>query len=293
MLRRRYGLSCEAATEWLVRQALEGAVSLVPFLVALEGFYWLVRRWQYTWWIWASIAYVLFSITLVYLQPLVITPIFFEQRPLTDTALRERILRLADATGISISDVYVIDASSQGNEGNAYFTGVGGSTRIVLYDTLLTNYAPEELDTILAHEMGHWASWHIWKGLALSWVLAPFGLCLVHILMRQFMPRWGIRSIADVASFPLLLLIVMLLTTAALPLQNWQSRRWETEADRISLAATGDREAFARTFVRLAQQNLSDPSPPQLVEGVFATHPAPARRVEWALTSPLTHTLLP
>lgn len=285
LLRRRYGLSNEAGVDWLMRQAMEGAVGLVPFLIGVEGFYWLVRRWQHVWWIAASIGYALFSAAMVYLQPLVLTPIFFNQQPLQDTALRERVLGLANNIGVTVDNVYVIDASTQGNEGNAYFTGLGGSTRIVLYDTLLTEYAPDEIDTILAHEMGHWYEWHIWKGLALSWVIAPIGLCVAHIIMRRTLPRWGIRTPSDVAGLPLLLLLATLATTASLPFQNWQSRRWEMAADRIALMATNDPEAFARTFVRLGQQNLSDPSPPQIVEGLFGSHPALARRVDWALAN--------
>jgi STE24 endopeptidase len=281
-LRRRYGLSDEPGLHWLVRQATQAAVAWVPFVVGAEGFYWLVRRWQHGWWLVASAAYVVFGAALVYLQPLVVTPIFFTQQPLTDAPTRERVLRLAREIGITVDDVYVIDASTQGNEGNAYFTGIGGSTRIVLYDTLLRRYSPAEIDTILAHEMGHWREWHVWKGLALSWVVAPPALFVAHELLRRILPRWGIRGASDVAGLPLLLLWATLATTATLPLQNWQSRRWETTADRIALQATGDPEAFARTFVRLGEQNLSDPSPPQIVEGLFATHPALARRVAFA-----------
>ena len=278
-LRRAFGLSAETATTWLVRQLAEAAVSAVVLVLAVEGFYWLVRRFPRLWWLYASAGYALFSLASVYLYPLVITPLFFSQQPLTDPALRARIMQMGARVGVPIAEIYVIDASRQGNEGNAYFTGVGGTTRIVIYDTLLKNYPPDELMSILGHEMGHWYEQHIWKGLILSWIAAPFGLYAAHRILLRTLPRWGIRAPADIAGLPFLLLLLNLVLLATLPIQNWQSRRWESDADRFAVRATGDPQAFARTLTHLARQNLSDPTPPRMVEALFATHPAVGRRI--------------
>lgn len=279
VLRRAYGLSAETTPAWLVRQAKELLVGLVLTLVMVEVLYWLVRVAPQRWWLWAAAGAIIGSLLLTYLAPYVITPLFFNQQPLQDQALRTQIMELGERTGVPISEVFVIDASTQGNEGNAYFTGIGGATRVVLYDTLLRQYPTDELLTILAHELGHWRAQHIWKGLLLTAVGAPIGLWIVHILLGWTLPSWGIRGRSDVASLPLIMLLATLGGLATMPVQNWISRQWEREADRFAIMATGDPAAFQATFVRLAKQNLADPTPPPLYEGLFATHPAIGRRV--------------
>jgi Zn-dependent protease with chaperone function len=278
-LRRMYGLSQETTIAWLARLAKELLVSLVMTLIAVEGLYWLLRAAPDRWWLWASAGFVALTLLLTYLTPYVITPLFFTQRPLADQPLRDQIFQLGQRANVPISEIYVIDASSQGNEGNAYFTGVGGSTRVVLYDTLLRSYPPEQLMTILAHELGHWREQHIWKGLLLSWIAAPVGLWIVHALLSWLLPAWGIRDRADIAGLPVILLIVTLGTLMTLPAQNWISRRWERAADQFAIQTTGDPAAFQATFVGLAKQNLSDPTPPPFLESLFSTHPAIGRRV--------------
>lgn len=279
VLRRAYGLSQEPTSAWLIRQATQIGVTLALTLIAIEGLYWLLRVAPEQWWLWASGGFVVMTLLLTYLQPYVITPLFFTQRPLEDQRLRDEIFELGARTGVPISEVFVIDASRQGNEGNAYFTGIGGATRVVIYDTLLRDYPRDELITILAHELGHWREQHVWKRLLLAAVFAPLGLWIVHVLMGWLLPAWGIRGRADIAGLPLLLLIMTLGGYITLPVQNRLSRQWEREADRFAVAATGDPQAFQATFARLARQNLSDPTPPQLVEGLFGTHPAIGRRV--------------
>lgn len=279
LLRRAYGLSQESTSAWLIRQTKNLLLSLAMALVTIEGLYWLIRRAPRRWWLLASGGFVLLSLVLTYLSPYLITPLFFTQQPLADQSLREQIIQLGTRTGVPIDEVFVIDASSQGNEGNAYFTGVGGATRVVLYDTLLRDYSRAELLTILAHELGHWREQHVWKRLLLSWLGAPLGLWLVHESLGRLLPAWGIRGRDDIAGLAPLMLVVVLGSTVILPAQNWLSRRQERDADRFAVAATGDPIAFQTTFVRLAQQNLTDPTPPALYESIFGTHPAVGRRV--------------
>jgi STE24 endopeptidase len=283
LLRLMYGLAAETVPGWLARFAMETAISIGLMLVALLGLYWILRRFPRRWWLGATAGYMLLSFAQVYLYPLVITPLFFTQQPLADEMLRTEIIELGARVGMEVDQVWVIDASTRGAEGNAYVAGVGGSTRIVLYDTLLDAYPMDELLTIVGHELGHWREWHIWKGLLISWAVTPLALFATHVLALTLLPRWGIRHIADIAGLPLLLLLLNLAMIGTLPLQNWQSRRWEQQADRIALEATGDPEAFTRTFARLARQNLANPTPPRLAEVLFATHPAIGRRVDSAL----------
>lgn len=281
-LRRAYGLTQEPTGAWLVRQTKAFLVGLVIGLVAVEGLYFLLRNTPRTWWIWASAGMIGLSLLLAYLFPLVITPLFYKQRPLEDQELREQIMVLAERAGVRVEGVYVINASTTGSEGNAYFTGIGGSTRIVLFDTLLDRYPREEIVTILAHELGHWRYQHVWKGLALSAALTPLALLLVHLLLQATLPAYGIRGLADVAGLPLIALILTLGATLLIPGQNWLSRQWERQADRFALEATNDPQSFIATFERLARQNLADPAPAPLVEAIFYSHPSIARRIEMA-----------
>jgi STE24 endopeptidase len=283
MLRRAYGLSNEPLVAWLGRMVIEAAIEIGASVLAVEGLYWLLRTFPRRWWILASAGAMLLSVFFVYISPIVITPLLFTQRPLTDVELRARIVDLAGHIGVRVGEIYVIDASRLGIEANAYVTGVGDTTRIVLYDTLLTNYPQDELMAILAHEMGHWRRYHIWQGLLLSFMVTPFGFAVVHVLLRRVLPRWGIRRPADIAGLPFLLVLLSIATITTLPLQNWQSRRLEIEADQVAVQATGNGPAFAHTFIRLARQNLTNPTPPRLIESLFATHPAIGRRVAAAL----------
>jgi STE24 endopeptidase len=278
-LRRAYGLSQEPTLAWLSRQGKELLVSMVLALIAIEGLYCLLRVAPERWWLLATGGFVLLTVLLTYLTPYVITPLFFTQRPLENPELRAQIFQLGERVGISISEIYVIDASAQGNEGNAYFTGVGGSTRVVLYDTLLRDYPPNQLMTVLAHELGHWREQHIWKGLLISWIAAPLGLWIIHLALGWLLPAWGIRDRSDIAGLPLILLIMTLGSLLLLPAQNWLSRRWERDADRFAVQISGDPAPFQAMFVGLARQNLTDPTPPPFFESLLGTHPAVGRRV--------------
>jgi STE24 endopeptidase len=281
-LRRAFGLSQETTPAWLVRQGKGLLVGLVIALIMVEGLYLLLRSLPRTWWLWGGLGAMLFSLALTYLWPIVVTPLFYTQRPLEDEVLRARILELAQRAGVQVENVYVLNASSTGNEGNAYFTGIGGATRIVLYDTLRDNYPQDEVAVVLAHELGHWRHQHVWKGLLLGGALTLAGLLLGHLLLGRLLPAYGIRGLADVAGLPLLVLLATLGSTLILPGQMWLSRQWEREADRFALQATGDPDAFIRSFERLARQNLSDPTPPPLIEALFYSHPSVAHRLEAA-----------
>jgi STE24 endopeptidase len=279
-----FGLSTQTRVGWFLDRAkgalltLALAVPLGSLLVLLWRRYpgrWVLPAWGLT-----GIAMIL----LVALAPILIDPLFNVIRPLRDPAMTERVIALAGRAGIPVDQVYVMDASRRTRKGNAYFTGLGHTKRIVLYDTLLSGSGPDEVELVVAHEIGHWKRAHIWKGIGLS--LLGMGItlwCGARVL------GWAVRrggfhlaGPADVAGLPLFLLVVFVLSLAGLPIQNAVSRAFERQADRTSLELTGNSAAFIRSEVQLARSNLADLTPSPLVVWLLYTHPPVAERIRTA-----------
>lgn len=223
-----------------------------------------------------------FSVVLVLLEPLVITPLFYEVRPLADAGLANRIMALADKANMHVDAVEVIDASSKTNEVNAYFTGFGGAQRIVLFDTLLRDYTPDQIEVVLAHEMGHWYYHHVLLsilGLGAAGWLGLFGL--QWLLQRSW--RWlGLSGPADIAGLPYVLAVIALVSYLALPFENGISRFAEGQADHFALTTSQKPQAMAELFEQFAVQNLSLVEPPALEKFIFYTHPSLAERIRMA-----------
>lgn len=279
-----YGLSTQTAPEWLLDR-LKGAGLALALGVPLGSLLvWLWRRapgrWVFPAWVLGGSV----ALALVALAPVVIDPLFHTIRPLQDAALRERVLILAQRAGITAEQVYEADASRRTRKGNAYFTGLGTTKRIVLYDTLVARSDPDAVELVVAHEMGHWVHAHIWQGLGLS-VLGMGVLlwCGARMLAWAAERRaFRLAGPADVAGVPLLLLTMLLLNLISLPAQHAVSRHFERQADRASLELTGNPEAFVRAEVDLARSNLADLRPPAPIVWLLYTHPPVAERIRMA-----------
>jgi STE24 endopeptidase len=279
-----FGLSTQTAGGWLLDRAKAAAISLalaVP-LGSLLALLWrrYPGRWVFPAWALGGLAVVL----LVALAPVVIDPLFHTIRPLQDSALRQRVLALADRAGIGVEQVYEADASRRTKKGNAYFTGLGATKRIVLYDNLVARSDPEAVELVLAHEMGHWKHAHIWQGIALTLVgMAVLLWCGARALAWAAEGRaLHLAGPADVAGLPLFLLVLFVLSLAGLPIQNAVSRHFERQADWASLELTRNPAAFIRAEVDLARSNLADLDPPRPVVWLLYTHPPVAERIRMA-----------
>jgi len=281
-----FGLSTQTRAAWFLDRA-KGALLTLALAVPLGSLLALLwRRYPGRWvlpaWGLAGVAMIL----LVALAPVVIDPIFNVIRPLRDPAMAQRMIALAGKAGIPVDQVYEMDASRRTRKGNAYFTGLGHTKRIVLYDTLLTGSSPDEVELVVAHEIGHWKRAHIWKGIGLSILGVGIALwCGARVL------EWAVRrgsfrlaGPADVAGIPLFLLAMFVLSLTSLPIQNAVSRTFERQADRTSLELTGNPAAFIRSEVQLARSNLADLAPPRLVVWLLYTHPPVAERIRMAET---------
>ncbi|HSB71238.1 MAG TPA: M48 family metallopeptidase [Candidatus Methylomirabilis sp.] len=279
-----FGLSTQTRAAWFLDRA-KGALLMLALAVPLGSLLVLLwRRYPGRWVLpaWALCAVV--TVLLVALAPIVIDPLFNTVRPVQDPGLRQRVLALAQRAGIGVEQVYEIDASRRTRKGNAYFTGLGKTKRVVLYDTLITGSSPDEADLVVAHEMGHWKHSDIWKGIGLSLIGLGISFWCGARVLAWAGHRGGLHLAGpgDVAGIPLFLLVLFTLNLLSLPLQNAISRSFERAADRTSLELTGNAAAFIRSEVQLARSNLSDLTPPPWVVWLLYTHPPVAQRIGMA-----------
>lgn len=279
-----FGLSTQTRAAWFLDRA-KGALLTLALAVPLGSLLALLwRRYPGRWvlpaWGLAGIAMIL----LVALAPIAIDPLFNVIRPLRDPVLAQRVIALAAKAGIRVDQVYEMDASRRTRKENAYFTGLGRTKRIVLYDTLVKGHSPDEVELVVAHEIGHWKGAHIWKGIGLSLIGTGIALwCGARVL--TWAARRGafhLAGPADAAGIPLFLLVIFLLSLASLPIQNAISRTFERQADRTALELTGNPGAFIRSEVRLARSNLADLTPSPLIVWLLYTHPPVAERIRVA-----------
>ncbi|MBI4839522.1 MAG: M48 family metallopeptidase [candidate division NC10 bacterium] len=279
-----FGLSTQTRAAWLVdrSKSLLLTLALAVPLGSLVALLW--RRYPGRWALPARGPGAAAMVLLVSLAPVVIDPLFNTIRPLRDPDLRQRVIALAWRAGVPVDQVYEMDASRRTRKGNAYFTGLGRTKRIVLYDTLLAGSNPDEVELVVAHEIGHWKRAHIWKGIGLSLLGLGIALWCAARTLDWAVRRGGfhLAGPADVAGLPLFLLVLFVLNLVSLPIQNGISRYFEREADRTSLALTGNATAFIRSEVQLARSNLADLTPPPAVVWLLYTHPPVAERIRLA-----------
>lgn len=278
-LEHAYGLSNQTLTRWFLEGLKGGLVSVtvtVPILVVL---FWCLRNYGDVWWLPVGIALFFVSVLLARLAPVLLLPLFHKFKPLEENAFRERIVGLCGKVGMKISGVYVFDMSKNTKKANAAFTGVGKTRRIILADTLMANFTDEEIETVVAHELGHYRLHHM-KVMLLTGTLSTFaGLYLTAAVYARSLGWFGFSGADAIAALPLLgmwLGVYSLLTT---PLSNILSRAHERAADRFAVSLTGRKEAFSNALSKLAKVNLADESPHPLVEFLFHSHPSIARRI--------------
>ena len=288
VLPHQYGLSAQSFGSWLGDLIKSAGVDILTAVPVLWLLFWLIHRFPRRWalWFWAALLPVIaFGI---FAAPLLIDPVFNQFTPLPPGPLRVRIAALSAHAGIPNAPIYVADKSRQTRQANAYVTGIGSSARIVLWDTILPPRLPEDqIQAIVAHEMGHYVLKHLYWGFALTalglLLALPLAQTFAERLVARFGPRWGVDGLNDHAAVPALLLTVSLFSFFLAPLTNAVSREVEHQADAYGLALTGDGPAMARAFVTLSEQNLSDPNPPPFVKFWLFTHPPLQERIDFAI----------
>jgi Zn-dependent protease with chaperone function len=280
-----YGLSTQRFSKWASDQAKSLGVGLVIGLLVLWVPYWLLARSPQRWWLWTgALALPFYTLTLI-VTPLWIAPLFNKFGPMKDKVLESEVLAVARRAGVEGARVFEVNKSVDTAKVNAYVTGVGGSKRIVLWDTLIARLSPAQAKYVVGHELGHYVLGHVWTSVLLSTVLTLVGLFGAHrmsgFLLGHFGDRMGFHQLSDVASMPLLMLLLTFFSLVITPAALAFSRHHEHEADRFGLELTHDNRAAATAFVALQQQNLAVPRPSLLYKIFRASHPPIGERVDF------------
>ncbi len=282
VLPHRYELSNQSLRSWFADE-LKGLLLALTLGVALVVIIYLfLDAFPGTWWLLAFALVVLVSVILTRLAPVLILPLFFKVVPLSDAELRERLLRLAERSQTKIKGVFQINFSNKTSAGNAMLAGWGGTRRIILSDTVLRRYTPDEIEVVMAHELGHHRHGDIPRLMVVQSALMLLGFYLVNLVLNRAVTGLELEGIADIAAFPLFVLVLAAFTLILSPLANAYSRRVEEAADSYALDATANPEAFVSMLTRLTDQNLSESQPSKWVELMFYDHPTYFRRLELA-----------
>lgn len=282
VLPHRYGLSVQPLRGWLIDLAKGGALSLVLGGVVIEVIYLLLAFAPAGWWLIASLFMLALTVLLANLAPVLIFPIFFKFKPLEDAELVERLTRLAERARTRVQGVYTMLLSEKTTAANAAFMGLGNTKRIVLGDTLYQNYTPDEIETILAHELGHQVHNDIVWGIIVESVLTLIGFFIADLAMRAGIAFFHLNGIADLAGMPLLGLALGAYGLVTMPLGNAYSRWRERRADRYALETTRNPAAFTGAMEKLANQNLAQLEPEPWVEWLLYDHPSIGKRLQMA-----------
>jgi STE24 endopeptidase len=232
------------------------------------------------WWLVFASAMFLISVVLSQLFPILILPIFYKIIPLNDEELKTRISNLAKGAGIKVENVFTFDMSKNTKKANAAFTGLGKTKRIILGDTLLNNYSKDEIETVIAHELGHYKHKHILKNILFGTISSFLTFFIISILYKSSLSWFDFESITQIAALPLLSLWAMIIGLIQTPIGNLLSRKYEYEADRYAIESTHKPESFMNTLNKLTDQNLGDREPHPFVEWFFYSHPSIKNRVD-------------
>jgi STE24 endopeptidase len=252
--------------------------------IVLEIIYLVLRIAPETWWLWTAGFLLLFNVLLANRAPILLFPLFNKFSPLDEghKDLGERLLSLSQKAGIRVMGVYKFDMSRRTKSANAGLTGLGNTRRIILGDTLLDEFQPDEIETVLAHELGHQKNHDIPLGMTVQTVLTSGGLYLTSLGLSWGISNFGFESISDIAALPLFALSLGFFGLITMPISNGFSRWREELSDDFALQLTGKGQAYASALTRLSNQNLADVDPEPWVEFLLHSHPALSKRIQWA-----------
>ncbi len=282
ILERRFGLSNHTPLSWGLDFLKKSVLSFLVSWLLIEVLYFLIRQFPHQWWIFAWAGFSFASCVLGKIFPVFIVPLFYKYGKVENDLVREKIFKLAARFSLPLENVYSLNLSRTTKKANAAFMGLGKTKRVVLSDTLLSHFTAEEIETVVAHEIGHFKHRDIWKQLALGMLTSLLAFRLAYKSLDPAARFFGFEGAQDVASLPLLFLIFYGVYLILTPLQNGISRIFERAADRFALEVCKQPGTFISCMTKLGEVNLSDPEPHPLWEWFFYDHPAIGKRIKMA-----------
>ncbi len=280
-LEHKYSLSNQTFIKWIwenLKESLVGSAIGIPILLL---FYYVLVNAGGLWWLPFSILLFLFSVLLAKIAPVIILPLFYKVTPFEDEELKKEIIKLSSEAGMKVENVYVFNMSKNTRKANAAFTGLGSTKRILLGDTLIQNFNHAEIETVIAHELGHYKKKHIIKNIFIGAAFSFLTFFLMAKLYDISLGWFGFQMRTQIEALPLLAVWGMLIGVIQTPISSYISRRFEYEADEYAIKSTGKREEFVEALNKLTEQNLADKEPHPLVEWFFYSHPSIANRVRF------------
>jgi STE24 endopeptidase len=282
-LSKSYNISTQTFSSWMKEELIDFWINYGTLMIIVSALYWLMKKSTKRWWLYGWLLSVPFTIFMMFLQPVVIDPLYNDFSPLKNKELETKILSLADKANIPAAHVFEVNMADQTNALNAYVTGIGSNARIVLWDTTLNKLSDNQILFIMAHEIAHYVEKHIYIGMAIYLLLSLVGLYLTYRIMNWAVAHWGkelkIEDVKDLRSVPLFFMILSMLMFAASPLSNLISRYEETRADQYAINMTKDTDAAITSFQELTKAGLSQVNPPLLVKIFRYSHPSMLDRI--------------
>ena len=280
IIEKRFDLSKVSIFNWLYNWLKGALIQSVLLVVIISGIYWLLRSQPDLWWLWAAIGATILIIIMMALVPVLLLPLFYKFEPIPEGELKDRLFALADQIGTHVQGIYVWHLGDKTSKANAAVTGWGRTRRIIISDTLIDSNTPEEIEVVMAHELGHHVRWDVWKMTFVSTILIFVSFFVIDLALGAWIDSLGLRGISDIAGLPLVLIVGAGVSLVALPVSNWLSRRAESAADLYALNLTGMRDQFISAMDKLGDQNLAEKKLNAFVEFVFHSHPSIQHRIE-------------
>lgn len=278
-IEQRFDFNRMTAAQFIKDMLMQTMLTLVLAVPLVAGILWLMQDASPFWWVYVWATLLIFGLLVSWIFPTFIAPLFNKFSPLEDEALRERITTLMDRCGFASSGIFVMDGSKRSSHGNAYFTGLGKNKRIVFFDTLLETLEPNEVEAVLAHELGHFKHHHVRKGLILNAVITLVGLAILGWLIKQdaFYHTLGVSDASTYMALILFSMVMPLFSIYLQPIMSFLSRKHEFEADDFA-SEQSKPEILINALVKLYRDNANTLTPDPLYSAFHDSHPpAPVR----------------
>jgi len=278
-IEQRFGFNRMTAVQFVKDMLMQTMLTLVLAVPLVAGILWLMQDASPLWWVYVWATLLSFGLLVSWIFPTFIAPLFNKFLPLEDAVLRERITALMDRCGFASNGIFVMDGSKRSSHGNAYFTGLGKNKRIVFFDTLLETLEPNEVEAVLAHELGHFKHHHVRKGLILNAVITLVGLAILAWLIKQdaFYHALGVSHASTYMALILFSMVMPLFSIYLQPIMSFLSRKHEFEADDFA-SEQSKPEILIAALVKLYRDNANTLTPDPLYSAFHDSHPpAPVR----------------